>query len=551
MLNSKKNMNYNIADTLLHVADTMPDKTGLVQKVGGKYGSISFYELKSKALKYADVLVAAGVKPGTRVMLMVPPSSDFICLTFALFCIGAPVILIDPGMGYRNLLKCIGQVQPDVLIGIPKAQLFRWVFRKPFKTVKTFICTGCSLGLLGQSLSKLITKDAPSSPLFEANKDDLAAIIFTTGSTGPPKGVLYTHGIFHAQLELIRNYYGIGPAETDQPAFPLFALFSTALGAKAVLPDMNPAQPAQVDPKKFIDSITEFGVTYSFGSPAIWNVVSRYCLEHNITLPIRKILMAGAPVSGELIQRVKEIMPPGGEVHTPYGATESLPIASIDGTSIVTETWAKTIKGKGVCVGQSLPGISIEIMQPVDGPLADKASATILGHGEIGEIIVCGPVVTLGYDHNEPETKRAKMYDGDVLWHRMGDMGYLDEQERLWFCGRKGHRVLTATGPLYTICCESLFNVHPDVMRTALVGVGEPGSEVPVLCVECNDSTADHGLIRKELLAIAVSHDLTAMIQVVLFHPAFPVDIRHNAKIFREKLATWATAIIADEGTHS
>ncbi len=544
-------MNYNIAETLLDVADTMPDKTGLVQSVGGKYSSTSFQELKAKATAYADTLASQGVGPTTRVMLMVPPSTDFICLTFGLFCLGAPVILIDPGMGYRNLLKCIGQVKPDVLIGIPKAQLFRFIFRKPFKSVKTFICAGCKLGLLGKSLPKLLKKHHPQSKLFVAQENDLAAIIFTTGSTGPPKGVQYTHGIFHAQLELIHSYYGIGPDETDQPAFPLFALFSTALGAKAVLPDMNPAKPAKVDPRKFIRSITECGVTYSFGSPAIWNVVSRYCLEKNITLPIKKILMAGAPVSGELIKRVKAIMPPDGEVHTPYGATESLPITSLDGTTILSETWDETRRGAGVCVGPPLPGITIEIMQAVDGDVTDKAEAILLPANEIGEIVVTGPVVTRAYDHNDQETAHAKMFDGDTLWHRMGDMGYLDDRGRLWFCGRKGHRVLTRNGELNTICCEGVFNVHPDVMRTALVGVGEAGSETPVLCVECYVADTNHDVIRKDLLSIAASYDLTAGVQIVLFHPAFPVDIRHNAKIFREKLKVWATDILKKEGTHA
>ncbi len=544
-------MNYNIADTLIHVADIMPDKTGLVQKVCGKYCSTSFKELKTKTIAYADVLSAQGIQSGTRVMLMVPPSADFICLTFSLFCLGAPVILIDPGMGYRNLLKCIGQVQPDVLIGIPRAQLFRRVFRKPFKTVKTFICAGRSLGLLGKSLPKLLRRKVPRSDLFVAGEDDLAAIIFTTGSTGPPKGVQYTHGIFHAQLELIRSYYGIGPDETDQPAFPLFALFSTALGAKAVLPDMNPAKPAQVDPAKFISSITECGVTYSFGSPAIWNVVSQYCLDQKITLPIRKILMAGAPVSGELINRVKEIMAPGGEVYTPYGATESLPIASLDGTTIIEETWPKTILGQGVCVGKALPNITIEIMAPVNQAMPDKSEAVILKANDIGEIIVSGPIVTQAYDHNDSETWHAKMYNDEQLWHRMGDMGYLDDDGRLWFCGRKGHRILTRNGELNTICCEGVFNIHNDVRRTALVGVGDAGSEIPVLCVECRSEDTDHDMIRKDLLAIAASHDLTAGIQIVLFHPAFPVDIRHNAKIFREKLKIWATGILAEEGTHS
>ncbi|MCI5212672.1 MAG: peptide synthase, partial [Candidatus Electrothrix sp. ATG2] len=315
-------------------------------------------------------------------------------------------------------------------------------------------------------------------------EDELAAIIFTTGSTGPPKGVQYTHGIFYHQLQQIRDYYGIGPKDIDQPGFPLFGLFATALGAAAVIPDMDPTRPAEVDPAKFIRSIQDKQVTYSFGSPAIWNVVSQYCIKKDITLPVRKILMAGAPVPGELIKRVQQIMPEDGEIYTPYGATESLPSTSITGREILKDTWKETQKGKGTCVGLPLPGMRVEIITPVDGPLADWSEVEVLPAGTIGEIAVKGPVVTPAYDHNEEETRMAKIPDQDGLWHRMGDMGYLDEQGRLWFCGRKAHRVLTAYGPMYTVCCEAIFNEHPEIFRSALVGLGEPGKQQPILTVE-------------------------------------------------------------------
>ena len=217
-------------------------------------------------------------------MLMVKPSLEFITLTFALFKIGAVIILIDPGMGYKNLLQCIGQVKPEVFIGIAKAHLFKLVFPGPFKSVRTSVCIGSSFGLFGHSLTgEKARKSQSYGTTFttsEMQSTDLAAILFTTGSTGPPKGVRYEHGVFQAQLRLIREHYGIGPDDIDQPAFPLFALFSTGLGACSVLPEMDAAKPAQVDPAKFIKTIKENNVTYSFGSPAIWNVVSRYCQAH-------------------------------------------------------------------------------------------------------------------------------------------------------------------------------------------------------------------------------------------------------------------------------
>jgi acyl-CoA synthetase (AMP-forming)/AMP-acid ligase II len=528
----------NIAAVLARVAIDQGDEIALVVKKGRGYRRYSFHELDFYRQDFVARLAGAGIGPGDRVMLMVRPSMEFICLTFALFSLGAVVILIDPGMGYRNLLRCIQSVRPDILIGIPGGVLFSCLFPGHFKTVRRRICVGPSLGPLGKSLSSLPPGEA-SSQSFTAATDDLAAIIFTTGSTGPPKGVRYTHGIFHAQLQLIQDYYGIGPGEVDQPAFPLFALFSTALGARAVLPDMDPTRPAQVDPRRFIRSLIDEQVTYSFGSPAIWNVVSRYCLERGINLPVKKILMAGAPVSGELVQRVSRIIPEDGEIHTPYGATESLPIVSIDGREIVADCWPLTRQGKGVCVGRPLPGIVIRIIRPVEGAIEDWGDVQQLGAGEIGEIVVKGPVVTRAYDHNTEETRLAKIIDRDSFRHRMGDMGYLDDHGRLWFCGRKAHVVHTDRGPLYTICCEGIFNTHPQVVRSALVGVGNQGAQKPVLLVE-KAAGVDESTLIAELRNLAGQQELTQTISTFFVHSGFPVDIRHNAKIFREKLAIWA-----------
>lgn len=529
--------NYNIASVLHEVAGSQKEATALVVPRRGGYSQYSFRDLDSNSRDFAGGLAATGIGPGVRVMLMVPPSMEFICLSFGLFALGAVVILIDPGMGYRNLLRCIGSVRPDFLISVPKGIIFSRCFPAPFKTLRRRICVGPSFGVLGTTLHALVGRGPVKQP-FAAKENDLAAIIFTTGSTGPPKGVQYTHGIFHAQLRLIRDFYTIGPGEVDQPAFPLFALFSTALGARAVLPVMNPSRPAKVNPEKFVRTLFDQKVTYSFGSPAIWEVVSRYCLKRNIVLPVRKILMAGAPVSGDLVGRVRAIMPEDAEIHTPYGATESLPVTSISGKEILQECWSLTRQGKGVCVGRPLPEITISIIRPVDGPIGSWQEVKALPEGEIGEIVVKGPVVTRCYDQNEQETKLAKIRDNTSFRHRMGDMGYLDDRGRLWFCGRKAHVVRTAAGPLYTICCEGIFNTHPEVRRSALVGTGKPGCQQPVLLVE-KEAGVDEQLLLEELLEIAGKHELTQNITTFFVHPGFPVDIRHNAKIFREKLSHW------------
>jgi len=538
----KERENYcNIAYILKRIAEKIPEETALVTKTSNGYAKYSFREILHQSNLYAAALSSVGISSGSRTMLMVKPSMEFVTLAFALFQLGAHVILIDPGMGYKNLLRCIGKVKPATLIGIPKAQFFSRLFPKAFSTVKTRICVGLSFGVLGRSLTKLSRRVKKENiEVFKAGDDDIAAIIFTTGSTGPPKGVQYTHRVFHAQLGLIRDFYKIGPGEVDQPCFPLFALFSTALGAKAVIPQMDPAHPAKVKPKIFVRSLLDNQVTYSFGSPAIWNVVSNYCLDKNISLPLKQVLMAGAPVPGELIRRMKKIMHPKSEIHTPYGATESLPISSITGTEILENTLNLSQKGKGTCVGRPLPGVDIRIIEPRENVIATWQETKELPTGSIGEIVVRGAIVTKAYDYDLRETELAKIVDGPTFWHRMGDMGYLDNKGRLWFCGRKDHRVFTKNGVLYTIPCEALFNNHPHVFRSALVGVGEKGKQQPVIIVEPVKKSVHNKHLLEELAQIAKNHDLTQNITTFLMHPSFPVDIRHNAKIFREQLANWA-----------
>jgi len=536
-------VNVNIGQALAERAQDQGHEIGLVEAATGK--ALTFQELNGRADALAFSLQTKGVKAGERVMLMVRPSADFICLTFALFKLGAVVILIDPGMGYRNLRRCIAGVQPQVFIGIPAAHLFRLLFPAPFRSVRLSLCCGFSLGLLGPDICAKAGISSQPFPVYPARADELAAIIFTTGSTGPPKGVRYEHGVFNAQLRLIRDYYQIGPGQIDQPGFPLFALFATALGARAVIPDMDPTRPARVDPRKFVRSLREQQVTYSFGSPAIWNVVSRYCQEQGIVLDsLQQVLMAGAPISGDLVARMQAILPPGARIHTPYGATESLPIVSIEGKEIVESTWPLSRQGHGICVGRPLSGIEIRIIAISDAPVPLWDEALCLPQGQIGEIVVRGDVVTRAYENNEQENRLAKIADKGSFWHRMGDLGYLDGLGRLWFCGRRAHRVETGAGVLFTIPCEAIINEHPDVARSALVGIADslhPGWQQAVMIVE---PVRVRRINRERLLAevrkLAADNPLTSSIQLYLTHPDFPVDIRHNAKIFREQLSDWA-----------
>jgi acyl-CoA synthetase (AMP-forming)/AMP-acid ligase II len=479
---------------------------------------------------------------------MVRPSIDFISLAFALFKTGAVTVLIDPGMGRASLLECLEAVEPDGFVAIPLAHAVRILFRRRFPRARANVTVGRRWFWAGPTIGQLRQREVSVFRPAQTRTDDPAAIIFTTGSTGPPKGVLYRHGNFDQQVEQIRDRYRIEPGEIDLPGFPLFGLFNSAMGVTTVIPDMDPSRPAQVNPERIVEAVDDWQVTQSFGSPAIWHVVGRYCAERGVRLPsLRRVLSAGAPVPPHVLQRVQQVIADDGDVQTPYGATEALPVASISARQVLSETAARTWQGAGTCVGKRFSGIQWKVIRIQDGPLETIDQVEELPVGEIGELIVRGAVVTDRYVTRTEANRLAKIQDGAHTWHRMGDVGYLDQDDRFWFCGRLAHRVRTAAGTMYSVCCEAIFNQHPRVYRSALVGIGPPGQQTPAVVVQpwpdqLPTATADRDQLIGELAERAAASPLTSAIPPshILIRQSLPVDIRHNAKIFREKLAVWA-----------
>ncbi len=541
----------NIAHRLRHSAARMPHKRAVVCAAGRdrrgrrSYSHLTFEQLDRESDKLARGLDQAGIIRGTKTVLMVKPGIDFFVLIFALFKVGAVPVVVDPGMGIRRMLRCLESTAPEAFIGIPVAHVVRLFFPRYFRSVRVAVTVGRRLFWGGATLASLGRGPWQPYALAPTQRDETAAILFTTGSTGPAKGVIYTHGNFDAQIQQIQDHFAIGEDEIDLPTFPLFALFDPALGMTAVIPEMDPRKPAQVDPHEIIGPIIHHGVTNMFASPALLNRVGRFGRRNDVHLPsLRRVVSAGAPVSPANIDQFTGLLSASAEVHTPYGATEAVPIVSIGSREILSDTRALSEQGYGMCVGRPLVHTRIRIIRISDEAITEWDDDLRVPPGEIGEIIVQGNLVTRHYYDNPRADALAKIVDHDGFWHRMGDLGWQDSKGRLWFCGRKNHRVVTPTGEMYTIPCEAIFNNHPRVFRSALVGVGNPPNQEPVICIErhTGDAAGRDADLEKALLALAAENQLTAAIQKVMFHRAFPVDIRHNAKIFREQLAVWAAA---------
>lgn len=538
----------NIAAHLPEMAHRQPDTPAIIFPC--KNRRLSFRELDQRSDRLAYALETYGIGRGVRSVVMVKPGPDFFALTFALFKIGAVPVLIDPGLGLKNLKACIAEAEPQAFIGIPQAHIARRLFKWGTGTLRTFITVGPRLFWEGATLAELTAgPEIRPFPLAATDRDEVAAILFTSGSTGPPKGAIYSHGNFAAQVEALRQVYDIRPGEIDLPTFPLFALFAPALGMTAVIPEMDFTRPGSVNPRKIISTIQNFGVTTIFGSPALINRVGRYGARHGIKLPsLKRVISAGAPVPAAVMERFATMLNPGVQIFTPYGATEALPVCSIGSDEILRETRRITDAGGGVCIGRPVAGIRLEVIHISDNPIDQWDESLRAPVGKIGEIIVQGEQVTRRYFNRPDADLLAKIKDPATggFFHRMGDLGGKDEDGRIWFCGRKSHRIETPEETLFTIPCEAVFNTHPRVFRSAVVGVGEKGSQLPVLCVELERGTrVNRDKLRQELIELAKGHIHTHGISTILFHRSFPVDIRHNAKIFREKLARWATRRLA------
>ncbi|MBF0468106.1 MAG: AMP-binding protein [Desulfamplus sp.] len=513
------------------------------------YSQMTFAQLDTESDYLAYGLRDAGIKRGTRTILMVPPGMDFFCTTFALFKIGAVPVVVDPGMGIMRMLSCFRQSNPEAFIGIPKAHLLRLVYPKYFKSVYTWITAGRKWFWGGHSLNNMFKVEDKPFPTVATLKDEIAAILFTTGSTGPAKGVVYTHNNFDAQIRQIQSHFNIGEDEIDLPTFPLFALFDPALGMTAIIPDMDPTRPARVNPEKIIEAIEDHGITNMFASPALLNRVGKYGRENEIILPsLRRVVSAGAPVSPDNIEQFSSMLNPEIQIHTPYGATEAVPVISIGSHEILKETRKLSEQGFGICVGRPIGDTQIRLIKISDEHIGEWSDDLLVEENDVGEIIVNAPLVTARYFQNPRADLFAKIIDGDGgIWHRMGDLGWRDGKGRIWFCGRKSHRVTTRNGTLFTIPCESIFNNHKNVFRSALVGIGPKDMQTPVICIEPSVQIKDKESFIEELFEMAGSQPLTQDIEHILIHKSFPVDIRHNSKIFREKLAVWAAKKLGEE----
>ncbi len=521
------------------------------------YAQTTYGDLAKLVNQYQRGLSDLGLTPGDRVLMLVSPGADFLALSVAVMGRGATPVFVDPGIGLEKLSRCIQDAAPHAFIGSPKAHLLRFLKRSLFHRLKFHVTAsewaftgGHSLGYF-KRFANAPLKPVPLPVLTSDNPlkaVDAALIAFTSGATGTPKGVIFTNEMLANQLGVIRDILGQKSGARDLTLLPIFALYNVGLGVASVFPSMPVGKPLALDPAQVVKLVGDLGIESSFGSPTLWHKIAEYALRCGVTLPtIKRVFMAGAAVPAATLELVKKVCP-HGEAATPYGATEALPVTYISATDLVSTQWEQALSGEqGTPVGSLIPGIELRIVKSTEGALSSIEQAETLPVGEIGEILVRGAIVSPEYLHRIDANKVGKVREGASFWHRMGDVGYVDGRGNLYYCGRKSHSVYTPEKAFHSVPIEDIFNELPQVRRSALVAVR--GGKEPAIVVEPYPQFfPEPGKQTEEFISklqeCARSHSLSQGITKFFFHRSFPVDARHNAKIYRDQLGEWAERLL-------
>lgn len=547
------NTTYDLPDRIRAIAKEDPNRVALVHVKRSLFGAnkvetTDFKTLSDRAEATAIGLREFGIKKGTLCSFMVPPSVDALVLSLALWRIGAIMVGIEPhSHGLRKVAVCLRSVGPEVFFGSPEAFLAQKIFGWGKETVQKKVLVGPE-SAPGFTTLRSLERPIPETPEpLDVTADDIAVIAFTTGSTGNPKPTIMSQRNLTQLTAGVRNQWQLdshGPV-IDMPTFPIFWIIGLSHGGTVVIPPMNFATkgPGDANPAKLIEVINQHNVASMFASPALLENLTAYGNPKGITLPtIKRIVSGGAEIQGPLYAATKKMLV-NGELYSNYGATEALPVAEISGTTVLEETWPLSERGHGVCVGDALAGIDVKIIEIDDNAIASIDDVKELPQGEIGEVIVRSPHISDGYYKSEKAMRENKIPEGDTLWHRLGDTGFLDEKGRLWVGGRVSHRVVTPNKTYFALRCEPVFNTHPLVHRSALIAItASDGSKRPAVCIELEpQGRGREPEVRSAIQELAKQHESTQGISEVIFIKKLPVDKRHNAKIDRPALSKAAS----------
>jgi acyl-coenzyme A synthetase/AMP-(fatty) acid ligase/pimeloyl-ACP methyl ester carboxylesterase len=503
-----------------------PDEVALSEPVGGAWRAITWSQMARTVSNLAAGLAGMGVRRGDRVSVLIPVGADLVAVVYACWRIGASVVVTDAGLGARGMARALRSAAPDHVIAVPRGVA---LVRAARLGVRGHIVAASRLAAIARTGAELDPPDVPEL-------DDEALVAFTSGSTGPAKGVVYAHRQVQGTRDLLLRHYRLTTADSLVAAFAPWAVLGPALGIASVIPDMDVTSPRTLTARAVADATCQVGGTVMWASPAALSNILRTAEELTDRQladlqTLRLVMGAGAPVDAAILHGVQRLIP-AAEVRTPYGMTEVLPVCDVTIGDIDAAG-----PGPGVLVGSPLPGVELRISAvDSDGYASGPLDAS---PGVLGEVLVCASHRKVRYDRLW-STERAASRDHG--WHRTGDVGVLDVDGRLWIAGRLAHVITSSTGPVAPVPIEQAVQRMPGVEQAACVGMGPVGiQQLVVVCVTSDHRTGPADLPLIDDVRRAAGTDVAA----VLLRASLPVDIRHNSKIDRTAVAAWAAERLA------
>jgi len=509
------------------------------------YSHLTFRQLDQRSNELARGLQQAGVIRGTRAALQMLPGIEWFSITYALLKIGAVPILLQPALGMGRIAQCVKAVEPEILITEPKYQMLQSFHSANYQSVHLHISTEKRWFSKGISITDLQKNEHASFQPAEMRDNDTGMILFSTScESEKPKSTVFTHGMLNAIIELFKSVMAVSLDSTLVTPFPFFMILAPAAGVCQIIPESHSLKANKLDPKILVETIWDYGVTHLLMSSTRLMMLTEFLKNEAIFLPsIQRIASWGEPYPALDLQRFHSYINEKTQIFPLYGMTEAPVISTLGSHKIVSETQVKTERGFGLCQGKVVEGLEIRIIEVNDRPIDNWSDDLLVDKGNIGELVVKGDSVSRQYYNNSKNDALHKIPDGKFMWHRTGDIGWLDTKGHFWFCGRKQDRVtISEDETLYTIPCEAVFMQHERVYRCIIVGVGPMPYQTPVLIIELapGDSGKYISTLTHELRDLALAYPHTGNIKNILFRKSFPVHSLYHQKINRKQLTIWA-----------
>lgn len=532
--------------------DRRSDDLSTVMSVKGR--AVSWAALSQRVTELAAGLAGAGVRPGDRVGLLVEPSADLTSVVYAVWRAGAVVVVADKGLGFAGMRRALRGASIDHLVAGDAGLAAARAMGLPGSRISVRQLPASMRRLLGvdHDLDSLArrgrTAPLPTAPGPDAD----CAVVFTSGATGPAKGVVYRHRQVRAQVDLVRATYDLHDDDTFVAAFAPFSILGPALGLGSSIPDIDVTAPGTLTAPLLAAAAAAVEARVVFASPAaLRRVVATSAdlspAQSESLSRVRLVMSAGAPVPASLLVAVGEVLP-NASLRTPYGMTEVLPV-----TDVSYEQILEAGAGEGVCVGRPTAGVEVAV-EPLAERRDGRAATLIHDAGVTGEICVRAAHTKDRYDSLWATEHASSRHPG---WHATGDVGHVDDEGRLWVEGRVVHVISRADALVTPVAIEQRVESLDTVAAAAAVGVGPAGAQVLVVVIVPEGTPSRKRIGRRFPMRLRVApHDLAegvravagTAVAAVLCADLLPTDIRHASKVDRLEVARAAGRVLAGRG---